>query len=160
MVQHSDSSIVEVGLGGELGISKEVDEGSLLDKFVLVIDSSEFELLFSVLEVLILSHLYGVSPLVGKLSVFISRVGAVEGREFGTTGNPGEMLHLSVSNEIGNQILMMPDHCSHPVIMFPTTHSGDGSDRSKIKSSEDETSSRSRKGFEVRGNLFGTNSLE
>jgi hypothetical protein len=64
LVQHLDSSIVEVGLGSELGICQEVNEGSLLNKLVFIVDSSEFKLLFSMLQVLILSHFDGVSPLV------------------------------------------------------------------------------------------------
>jgi hypothetical protein len=64
LVQHLDSSIVEVGLGSELSICQEVNEGSLLNKLVFIVDSSEFKLLFSMLQVLILSHFDGVSPLV------------------------------------------------------------------------------------------------
>lgn len=64
LIQHSDSSIVEVGLRSELGVSQEVNESSLLDKFVFIVDSSEFKLFFSMLQVLVLDHFDGISPLV------------------------------------------------------------------------------------------------
>lgn len=64
LIQHSDSSIVEVGLRSEFGVSQEVNESSLLDKFVFIVDSSEFKLFFSMLQVLVLDHFDGISPLV------------------------------------------------------------------------------------------------
>lgn len=54
LVQHGDSSIVEGGLGVQLAVSKEVDESSLLNKFVFSVNSIILNLLFGVSQMVVL----------------------------------------------------------------------------------------------------------
>lgn len=139
-VQKSNCSIVEVGFGIELRVGQEVDEGSLLDRLVLSIDTVIFELLLGVSQVLVLFHLNSVGPLVGELSVLVVRESVVENSEFGTD-EVGEMTDFEVSNEVSNQVLMMPDHTSQPIVVLPTAKSTDSVDRGNVKTKEKDTSS-------------------
>jgi len=139
-VQKSNCSIVEVGFGIELRVGQEVDEGSLLDRLVLSIDTVILELLLGVSQVLVLFHLNSVGPLVGELSVLVVRESVVENSEFGTD-EVGEMTDFEVSNEVSNQVLMMPDHTSQPIVVLPTAKSTDSVDRGNVKTKEKDTSS-------------------
>jgi hypothetical protein len=121
-VEHGDSSMVEVSLSIELAIGQEVSKSSLLNKLVLFINSIVLELLFSVLQMLGLEHLDGISPLVRELLVLIVRVSVVENGEL-WTNEEGEVLSLDKTDVETEEHLVMPDHCSKPVIMFPTSHS-------------------------------------
>jgi hypothetical protein len=83
-----------MSLGVELAVGQEVSQGSLLDKFVLFVNSIVLELLFGVYEVLVLSHLSHVSPHVGKLLVLVVGVDVVEDRELWTE-DIGEVTKLN-----------------------------------------------------------------
>jgi len=133
---------VEVGLGIELGVGQEVDHCSLLNEFILFINSGIFELLFGVSQMLVLDDFNIVSPLVTELFVLVVGVHIVECCEFWTK-EVSEMSDLQMSNIKGNEELMMPDHCSKPIIMLPSTKSGDCVDRCDIKTEQKNTSSGS-----------------
>lgn len=150
---------MEVSFSVQLGVDKEVGESSLLNELVLFVDSIVLDLLLSVSEVLVLDHLDGVSPLVSKLGELVSGVGVVEDGEL-WTDEVGEVSNLNETNVVGNEELMMPDHGSKPVIIFPTAKSGDGVNRSNVGSEEDETSSGSGESLVMWGDLLWTNSLE
>ena len=62
---------MERSLRIKLTVSQEIDESSLLNKFVLSIDSIVFKLLLGVSQVLVLLHFSAVSPHVGHLSVLV-----------------------------------------------------------------------------------------
>jgi len=113
---------VEVSLGIELGVGQEVNECSLFDGFVLFVNSGIFELLFGVSQVLVLDNFNVVSPLITELLVLVVGVHIVEGSEFGTK-EVGEMSDLQMTNIQSNEELMMPDHCSEPIVMLPSTES-------------------------------------
>ena len=117
--------MMEVGLSIKLRVGEEVDQSSLLNELVLTINSVVLKLFFGVSQCLILLHLSLISPLVAKLLVFIVRISIVEDRELGTQEH-GEMTNLHLTDVIGNQELVMPDHCSEPVIVLPSSHSRHG----------------------------------
>jgi hypothetical protein len=71
---------------------------------------------------LILGHFYGISPLVSELSIFITGVGVVENGEF-WSWNSGKMFNLNITNVKGNEELVMPDECSEPFVVFPSSES-------------------------------------
>lgn len=73
---------------------------------------------------LVLGHFDGIGPLVSELSVFITGVGVVENREF-WSWNSSEMFNLNITNVKGNEELVMPDECSEPFVVFPSSESGD-----------------------------------
>lgn len=131
-LEHVDGSVVEVGLGTHLGVGEEVDQGSLLDELVLLIDPTELELVLGELEVVVLHHLDGVSPLVRELGVLVSGVGVVEHRELGAR-EESEVLDLDVANVIGEEELVMPNHSSQPVVVLPTAEPRDSVDGSDVK---------------------------
>lgn len=56
----------------------EVDNSTLLDVFVLTVNSIILELLFGVSNMSILLELYGIGPLVSQLLEFVVRVDIVE----------------------------------------------------------------------------------
>lgn len=119
--------MMEVGLGIKLRVCEEVDQSSLLNKFVLTINTVVLKLFFGVSQCLVLNHLSMISPLVAKLLVFIVGICVVEDRELGTQEH-GEVTNLHLTDVVGNQELVMPDHSSKPVIMLPTSHSRHGVD--------------------------------
>lgn len=69
---------MEVSLSTELGVGEEVNESSLLNEFVFLVNSIILELLFGVSKMLVLDHLNVISPLVGHLLELVSRVYIVE----------------------------------------------------------------------------------
>ena len=117
--------MMEVGLGIKLRVCEEVDQSSLLNKFVLTINTVVLKLFFGVSQCLVLNHFSMISPLVAKLLVFIVGICVVEDRELGTQKH-GEVTDFHLANIVGNQEFMMPDHSSEPVIVLPTSHSRHG----------------------------------
>lgn len=142
LIEHVQGSSVETGFGVELGVGEEVDESSLLDELVFFIHSVVLKLLLGVSQVLVLDHLGGVSPHVGQLSEFVLRVDIVEDGEL-WTDEVSEVSDLDVTKIVSKEELVMPDHSSEPVVVLPTSESGDGVDRSDVGSEEDKTSSGS-----------------
>ena len=118
---------MEVSFGLELRVGEIVYKGSLLNILVFLINSSILHLLLGMDEMIVLSHLNGISPLINELLVLIFRVNVVENREL-WSDKVGEVTELKVSKIKGNKILMMPDESSQPGVVFPTTHSGDVAD--------------------------------
>lgn len=70
------------------------------------------------------------------------------------------MSDFNITDIKGNKELVMEDECSQPVVMIPSTHSGDGTDRSNVKPEEDKTSSRSSEGFVMWRDLFWASGSE
>jgi hypothetical protein len=62
LVEHGKGSMMEVSLSTELGVGKEVNESSLLNEFVFLVNSIILELLFGVYKMLVLNHLNVISP--------------------------------------------------------------------------------------------------
>lgn len=159
LIEHRYGSSVEAGLSSELGAGEEVDESSLLNELVFLVNSVVLQLFLGVSQELVLGHLGLVSPLVGHLSEFVSRINIVENGEL-WTNKVSEMFNLDVSKIVSKEELMMPDHGSEPVVVFPTAESGDGVDRSDIGSEEEKTSSGSCESLVMRGNLLWSNCPE
>ena len=131
--------MMEVGLSIELRVGEEVDKSSLLDRFILTINTVVLKLLLGVSQMLVLDHLDLISPLVTKLAVLIVSVHIVEHGEL-WTNEVSKVTNLNQTNVEGNKELVMPDHSSEPVIVLPTTKSRDGVDRSDVKTKENKTS--------------------
>jgi len=131
--------MMEVGLSIELRVSEEVDESSLLDRFILTVNTVVLKLLLGVSQMLVLDHLDLISPLVTKLTVLIVSVHIVEHGEL-WTNEVSKVTNLDQTNVECNKELVMPDHSSEPVIVLPTTKSRDGVDRSDVKTKENKTS--------------------
>ena len=121
-VKHGEGSSVEVSLRVQLGVGQEVDESSLLNEFVLLVDSVVLELLLGVLESDVLGHLAAVGPHVSKLLILVVGVGIVKDGEL-WTNNHGVMSQFDQTNIVGDKELMMPDHCSEPVVVLPSAES-------------------------------------
>jgi len=121
-VQHRNGSMMEVSLSIELAVGQEVSESSLLNKLILFVDSVILELFFSASQMLVLDHLDIVSPLVGKLLVLVVGVDVVEDGEL-WTNEEREMPSLNKTDVKTKEHLVMPDHSSEPIIVFPTAHS-------------------------------------
>lgn len=138
-VEHSDSSVMEVGFSIKLGVGKEVDQSSLLYEFVFTIDTVVLKLLFGVSKMLSLYHLNLIGPLVGELVIFVSGVDVVEYGELGSW-EEGEVTDLNESNVVSYEVLVMPDHSSEPVVVLPATESRDHVDRCDVCGKENKSS--------------------
>lgn len=85
--------------------------------------------------------------------VFVVGIDIVEYREL-WTNKIGEMSEFNVTHVHSNEELVMTHKCSKPVVVFPTTHSGDSGDGSNVGTEEDKTSSGSAEGFVMWGDLL------
>ena len=70
------------------------------------------------------------------------------------------MSDLSVTKIEANEVLVVPDHGSEPLVVGPASESGDGVDGSNVEEDEEETPSTSGEGLVVRGDLLGSDGLE
>mmetsp|Transcript_19494 Transcript_19494/g.29959 ORF Transcript_19494/g.29959 Transcript_19494/m.29959 type:complete len:203 (+) Transcript_19494:488-1096(+) len=150
---------MEVGLGINLRVGEEVDERSLLDEFVLLVNSVVLDLLLGEAQVLVLGHLSLVSPGVGHLLQLVARVDIIEDREL-RTHEVSEVSNLNVAKVEGNEELVMPDHASKPVVVLPAAKSRDSVDRSNVKGEEQQSTARTGQGLVVRRDLLGANGGE
>lgn len=126
---------MEMSIGIKFWVVDEVDNSTLLDVFVLTVNSIILKLLFGVSNMSILLELYGIGPLVSQLLEFIVGVDIVEYWELWTK-EEWEVPCLNETNVEGNKELMMPDHCSEPVIVLPSTKSWDSVDWADVKEHE------------------------
>lgn len=140
LIEHGEGSVVEGSLSVQLTVGEEVDESSLLDKLILLIYSSVLDLLLRVSKMLTLSHLDIIGPLTSHLLELILGVDVVEDCEF-WSNNIGKVTELNVTEVERNEELVMPDHRSEPVVVTPSSHSGDGDDGSNIQTEENYSSS-------------------
>ena len=62
-----------------------------------------------------------VSPLVDELLSLIPRVGVVEVGELGSD-KEGEVTHLSEAKVEGNDVLVVEDHATKPLVVRPASH--------------------------------------
>lgn len=147
-LEHSSGTRVEIGLSRHLCVSQEVNQCSLLNEFVFVVNAVEFKLLLGKFEVFVLHHFDRISPLVAKLSVLISRVGVVEDGELGAR-EPGEVFDLSVADVVSDQEFMMPNHSTQPIIVLPAAKARDRVDGRNVQTGENQTSSGSGQSLEV-----------
>lgn len=120
-VEHALGTTVEMGLNIHATVCKEVDQGSLLDEVVLIIDANVLHLLLGGDEPLLLCLLSLVSPLCSELLALVSTVDVVEVGEFGTN-EESEVTHLADSQVEGEDVLVVEDHTTEPLVMGPATH--------------------------------------
>lgn len=98
VVEHVDSSVVEVLLKAESLVDEVVHERSLLDELVLLVYSHVLDLSLGFYEVLCACEFCGVLPLVEKLVGFVVREDIVEDCELGT-GEHSEVLDFCVPDD-------------------------------------------------------------
>ena len=109
-----------------------------------------------------MSHLFflgHISPHGAELLCLVASVDVVEDCKF-RPNEVGEMSDLDITEIESNQILMMEDHTSDPLIVRPATKSGDSVDGSDVEKDEKKSSSATRQALIMRGNLLGANCLE
>lgn len=131
---------METSFSIQLCINQKVSKCSFFNIFIFLINSVILQLLFGKSESKVLRHFNSVSPLIAKLTILIGRVDIVKDRKL-WTNEESEMFDLNVANIISKKELMMKDHSSKPVVMFPSSESGDGVDGCNIETCKDETSS-------------------
>lgn len=98
VVEHVDSSVVEVLLEIESLVDEVVHERSLLDELVLLVHSHVLDLSLGFHEVLCACEFCGVLPLVEELVGFVVREDVVEDCELGT-GEHSEVLDFCVPDD-------------------------------------------------------------
>merc|ERR1719464_2442998 len=158
-VEHVLGAAMEVLVKVLTRVGEEVNKCSLLHEVVLFVDSNVLDLLLGVDEVGGLDFFGDVSPLVAELGGLVSGVDVVEVSELWSE-HEGEVTDFEETNVPSDQELVMVDETSDPLVVGPSSESGDGSDRSDVGEQEDKTTSASREGLVVRGNLLWANSLE
>ena len=158
-LEHGYGTRVEVGLSRHLCVGQEVNQSSLLDEFVLVVNAVEFKLLLCKFQVFVLHHFDRISPLIAQLSVLISGVGVVEDGELGAR-EPGEVFDLSVADVVSDQKFVMPNHSTQPIVVLPAAEAGDRVDGRNVQTGENQTASGPGQCLVMRRNLFRANSLK
>ena len=157
-LEHGGSTSLHVMLSGDSLTSQEGREGILLHEVILFVDVDILHLLLGVHQVL-LNVLFGhVGPNIQHLGNLIVGVGVVPVGELGTH-EEGEVTSLNEGQVEAEEILVMEDHSTDPLVVRPPSHSGDGRDRSNVEEEEDEATSASGKGLVVRGNLLWSHSV-
>jgi len=126
-VKHVLGAAVEVVFKFDAAVGEVVDEGTLLDVVVFRVDAGVFHLLLSVDQVAHLDLLSNVSPLGGELSVFVASENIVEDGELGTE-HEGEVSELNVAEVDGEEILVVEDHVTDPLVVRPASKARDGGD--------------------------------
>jgi hypothetical protein len=157
VVEHGDCSVVEVLLKVDSLIDEVVHQRSLLDVLVLLMDSHVLNLLLGLSEVLVAFEFCGVLPLVEKLVGLVVREDIVENSEFGSR-DEGEVTNLSVSNNEGDEELLMEHESGEPLVVMNTSKSRDHLDCSEVGEHEDEASSGLGERLIVRRDLLRTHS--
>ena len=120
--KHVVCSSVEVLFKVQLLVSQVVNECSLLDEIVLSIDAYVFHLLLGVSEMSELFLLSDVCPHATKLLCLITSVHIVEHCELGTN-EVSEVTDFDVTEVECDQILVMEDHTTDPLVVGPSTES-------------------------------------
>ena len=106
-----------------------------------------------------LSLLTSVSPLTSELLGLVESVSVVEVGELGSE-HEGEVSNLHVADEPAHQELMVPDHAANPLVVGPSSESRQRCDGTNVEEKEYETTSTSRQGLVVGGDLLWANSFE
>ena len=158
-VEHVLGTALHVGFEVETRVSQEVDESSLLDEIVFVVDANVLDLLLGGSHPGHLDFLSVISPLGDELLGLVTRVGVVEVGELGAN-KEGEVTHLRDSQVEGNDVLVVEDHTSEPLVVGPGAHARERGDRANVQEKEDKTTAGSAKGLVVRGDLLRADSLE
>ena len=127
IVEHVLCTAVEVVLKFDTAVGEVVDEGTLLNVVVFRVDAGVLHLLLGVDQVAHLDFLSNVSPLGGELSVFVASENVVEDSELGAE-HEGEVSELNVTEVDGEEILVVEDHVTDPLIVGPATEARDGGD--------------------------------
>ncbi len=137
---------------------KEVLESILFNKVILVVDGQVLHLLFGLNQMLVLGLLNHVIPGGEELGQLVLGVGVVPVGELGSNYK-GEVASLNQSQVEAEDVLVVEDHTTNPLVVGPSAKSGKRSDRSNVEEEEDKTASTLRQSLVVRGNLLWPDSL-
>ena len=121
--EQSLSTVMEVLLDTDTRVGQEVDKSSLLDEIVLAVDANILDLLLCGSEECHLDLFSGVSPLVGELLSLVSCVGVVPVGEFGSD-KEGEVAHFRHTQVPSEDVFVVEDHATKPLVVRPAAHSG------------------------------------
>ncbi len=83
----------------------------------------------------------------------------VKDRELGTN-HESKVSNLDPAHVECDEELVMPDHGTEPVVVFPPSETRDGVDGADVEGHEDESSTGAGQGFVMGRYLFGTHGLE
>lgn len=122
LLEHVQGSLMEVSLHIKLFVSQIVDQSSLLNEIIFTLKSDIFDLLLRMSQVFVLFFLAHISPHSCELLGFVSGVNIVENCELWTK-EVSEVADFSISKVEGNEIFMMPNHTSDPLIVRPSSKS-------------------------------------
>jgi hypothetical protein len=157
--EHVLSAAVEVVLEVVAAVGEVVNEGALLDEVVLLVDADVLHLGLGVHEVDHLALLGNVSPLAGELLSLVTGVHIVEDGELGTE-HEGEVAELNVAEVDSEQVLVMEDHVTDPLVVGPAAKTRDGGDGTNVGEEENESTAGAGEGLVMGGDLLGADSLE
>lgn len=159
LVKHRNRPVMESCLSVQFAVCQEVDEWSLLDILVLLVDSLVLDLFLGVSQVLVLGGLSSVHPHVHHLLELVLGVNAVKHWELWAE-EVGKVSDLDITDVEGEQELMVEDQGSQPVVVFKAAHIRHSHDRRDICSKGNQTSSRSAQWLVVGRDLLWTDSGE
>jgi hypothetical protein len=118
---------VEVVLEIDTGVSEEVNEGTLLNEIVFLIEAYICHLFFGLDKMDRCLCFNNIRPLGTQLLQLVSGVNVVESGEF-WTWEPVEVTNFCVTKVITDHEFVMENHISNPLVVRPSTHSSDRGD--------------------------------
>ena len=149
---------VEVALDIIAGVAEEVDEGTLLDEVVLRVDADVLKLLLGVDQVLGLSLLGDVVPLVDALGPLVLGVVQVEVGEL-WSWHEGVVSHLREADVQGNQVLVVVQQGVPPVVLIVASLERGHNHQLHVEVPDNEATSAATESLVVRGDLLWANSV-
>jgi hypothetical protein len=100
-----------------------------------------------------------IGPLAGELLGLVTSVNVVEDGKLGTK-HEGEVADFCVANVDSEEVLVVEDHVTDPLVVRPATKARDRGDGTNVGEHENESTAGAGERLVVRGNLFGSDSLK
>ena len=100
-----------------------------------------------------------VSPLAGELLSLVSCVDVVPVGEFGSN-KEGEVSHLGHTQVPSDDVFVVEDHATKPLVVRPAAHSGKRGNGADVEEEEDKPATTAAQRLVVRGDLLGADSLK
>jgi len=120
--EHGLSSNSHVILDSKSLVGEEVRECALLDEIVLIVDGNVLHLLLGVHEVILLDLLDNIIPSREQLSHLVVGIGVVPVGEL-WSNDISEVAGVDEGQVEAEDVLVMEDHTSNPLVMGPATES-------------------------------------
>ena len=100
-----------------------------------------------------------VSPLAGELLSLVSCVDVVPVGEF-RSNKEGEVSHLGHTQVPSDDVFVVEDHATKPLVVRPAAHSGKRGNGADVEEEEDKPATTAAQRLVVRGDLLGADCLE